>query len=170
MFTDLVTAAIEAKSSGNQFQRKLVGLLLLVLPHLLLHQGHVDQMAANLELEKQVKNKVHQNQTKSPHLDRTFLDDLVSQRDFIEDNLTVHDFIDGLALDVEVKELPPLDLGVEDVPDLVPGNGHGDGSEEDLLADGPPGVHLGAAVEVDGVGGGRDLLHHQLWSWLSGGG
>ena len=52
MFTDLVTAAIVAKSSGNQFQRKLVGLLLLVQPHLLLHQGHVDQMAANLEGEK----------------------------------------------------------------------------------------------------------------------
>ena len=61
-----------------------------------------------------------------------------------------------------MEQFPALDLGVEHISDLVPGDGHGDGTQEDLLSHGPPGVNLGTAVEVDSVGGGWDLLHHQL--------
>jgi len=98
----------------------------------------------------------------STNLDRSVLDDLVSKSRLVQHNLTVDHFIDWLALNIEVKEFAPLDLCVEHIPDLVPGNGHGDRTEEDLLGNRPPRVNLGTTMEVDSVGGWRNLLHHQL--------
>ena len=100
------------------------------------------------------------------HLDWSLLDNLGSKGRFVKDNLSIDHIVDWLALDVEVDELTPLDLGVEHVPNLVPGDGHGDGAHEDLLGHWPSGIDLGTAVEVHSVGGGRHLLHHQLGSLL----
>ena len=55
MCTDFVTVQVIFLSISIDF------LLLLVLPNLLLHQSHVDQMAANLRGEKKVVNKLIHN-------------------------------------------------------------------------------------------------------------
>jgi len=102
----------------------------------------------------------------SSDLDGSILNDLGSKGSLVKHNLAIDHLVDWLALDVEVDELAPLDLGVEHVPDLVPGDGHGDGAHKHLLDHRPSAVHLGPAVEVDSVGGGRHLLHHQLGGLL----
>ena len=96
------------------------------------------------------------------YLDRSIFDNFVCQGRFVKDNLSIDNFIDWFALDVEMEQFPSLNLGVENVPDLVPGDGHGDGAQEDLLGHGPPRVNLGATVKVHGVGRGGNFFHHQL--------
>ena len=96
------------------------------------------------------------------YLNRSIFDNLVSQGRLVKDNLTVDHFIDWLGLDVEVEEFSSLNLGVEHVPYLVPGDGHGDGAQEHLLGHGPAGVNTGTTVEVHGVGARRNFLNHKL--------
>lgn len=80
--------------------------LLLVLLKLLLHRSDIDQVTSDL--------------------DWALLQNPVCERNLVEHHLAIHHVVDWLALDIEVKQLPPLDLGVKNISNFIPRNSHGD--------------------------------------------
>jgi len=116
-------------------EKGLLLLLQLHLLHLLSHWSQGDLLA--------------------PDLDLALFEDLVGQGHLIKDHLAIYHLVDGLALDIEVDQLLAGHLGVEHVPDLIPGDSHGDWPKENLLLDWPPGVHFWAPVVVWQLSRGR---------------